>query len=132
MADKEDLRELVRNAPLRDRMLIVERLSRPLRAALRKTDTWATKDGRTLALENIEPSHRANLLAFLQRRAAFAKQGVEAEYVYGHEPHGEMALEDFHSELDHIAWQSPEEWLSDQPLYKRLVSLEEERVGRHE
>lgn len=86
---------------------------------------WRPKDAEPLRLEEMEPSHRAHLLAFLRRNAARYKS---AEWSFlsstgGH--HGDMAGDMLDSIMDELLETKPQNWIEQQPLVKRLRKLVE-------
>jgi hypothetical protein len=85
---------------------------------------WRPKDAEPLRLEEMEPSHRAHLLAFLRRNAGRYKRGAEWSFlgsIGGH--HGDMAGDMLDSIMDELLETKPQNWIEQQPLVKRLRKL---------
>lgn len=76
-------------------------------------------------LKLMEPSHVANLLAFLERRKQLMKQKIEEYYwkvAYLHDG-GEMAQDSLDRIADDLIEQSTDEWFEEQPLIIELRRL---------
>jgi hypothetical protein len=90
---------------------------------LQQSRLWITKDGRELRLEEMEPSHRDNLLAYLRRRAKtlhFCSAGLLGVPMPDIDT---MAYDMVSDALDREIYMDPAEWLEEQPLVIRLVQL---------
>lgn len=102
-------------------------------ALLDQTDVWVTKDGRTIALPDLEDSHRSNLVAWLERnagrlsriaegRAWIASTSVEMHHG-GDVPDGVFsAMSSWESDAQ-WAVTDPLGWLRSKPLYRALTDL---------
>lgn len=91
--------------------------------ALRQTERWTTKDGRVLALEDMTPDHRTNLVAMYHRQANTLKWAHDSDsisLVYSMDIEPSNGILD---ELDHWIDEDPHVWLDRQPLIKRLREL---------
>lgn len=108
----------------------------PILDRLENDREWVTGDGRTLKLEDMEPSHRANTLAWLERRLPFIwRCHVDTEIVrlfLGPEPHTDAGMDGMDESLRDLTEEQsgvllrPEEakeWFETQPLVKRLRAL---------
>lgn len=84
---------------------------------------WVTREGQTLTLEEMEPSHRRNTLALLRRKAFSLNLLYFTRYFGGYGPSGEMAQLAFDHAADEFIDQNPKEWLEEQPLVRRLAAL---------
>lgn len=92
---------------------------------VRQGKVWITRDGRKFFVEEMEPEHRANLLAWLRRRARTLHFCVAGLSVSGM-PNVDTAAYDMVSDaLDREIDMDPEKWLEEQPLVRRLVELED-------
>lgn len=78
-----------------------------------------------MKLKDMEPSHVANLLAFLERKKRTMKQKVEYYWmmVAAHHDGGEMAQDSLDSIADRLINQSADEWFNEQPLIVELRRL---------
>lgn len=93
---------------------------------------WKTREGRVVLVEDLEPRHRANVLAMLERQAPglhrewvqeFLDEGVTYSQladigVVTADPSGRLPATDVHR------------WFEAQPLIRRLRWLEAEGAGR--
>jgi hypothetical protein len=91
--------------------------------SLMQDQTWTTQDGETLKLEDMTPSHRRNLLAFLERRARRLLDRYIWNLCSGPEPIGDAAVALFESMLEAIEVRDPIEWLNETVFVKRLRQL---------
>jgi len=87
---------------------------------------WETKDGRVLKVEDIEPDHRDNLIAWLERNA----NKLASDFIWDRLPfpnmRGDMAQLHAEEEWDRemrFAIKSPVEWVRNTPLYRKLNEL---------
>lgn len=90
---------------------------------LHQNKEWIDRSGKRWKLEDMESSHRSNLLAFLRQRAlSLAFKDTMLEEISPLAPGGDMALDAMYEAQD---WrlQNPKEWLEQTPLVKRLVEL---------
>lgn len=77
---------------------------------------WTTREGVTMALKEMTPDHRRNLLRYFERRAAAMKDSEEWKIALG-------PIEPPEEYFDHMFSATPQEWLSQLPLYKALRKL---------
>lgn len=85
---------------------------------------WRSGDGRVNRLKDLDPRHRRNLIAWLERRAARLKMAYEFSLATGPQPSGEMACDAFESEQA-VLWETgDQEWLNSTPLMIRLRKIE--------
>jgi len=87
---------------------------------------WETKEGGTLALEDMAPSHRRNVIAWLHRHARQLQLAEGMAFCSGALPNPDSAAWDMviggiHEQFGMDAT----EWLEDTPLMRRLRELEE-------
>lgn len=95
--------------------------------------TWITRDGRALKLEDMEPSHRRNVLRMLERRAVGLNQLAFRRYFVfplGGAPTSDGASMMFEHAMDQFIEQHPSDWLREQPLVRRLRTLVDEDNAR--
>lgn len=97
---------------------------------LHQDERWLDKAGTEHRLDDMPPSYRRHLLAFLRRRAfGLAFRDSIAALSSPLAPRGDMACDAMDHALD---WQMahPAEWLENTPLVKRLASLvaQDERI----
>ncbi len=95
--------------------------------ALAQDKKWTEQGGRTWRLDDMRPSHRTNLLAWLRRQATELKShndwrncliSMPGEHTMAYD----MVMDGITDELE----QSPQRWLADQPLVIRLAALVEQ------
>lgn len=86
---------------------------------------WRTKDGRLLTPAEMDPTHRANLLRFLETRAAALRVLDLGALLplYRIEPGGEGAQLAQQEEWSARLEETPQTWLRRQPLYRALRKL---------
>lgn len=93
---------------------------------LNQDEVWrpngASKD---LRLADMTPRHRGNLLAWLRRKAFNLKEVYTFRLIAGPQPSGDMACDAFDSMVDELEQTTPEVWIEDWPLVKKLVELAE-------
>jgi len=102
--------------------------------ALRQTERWTTKDGRELALEEMTPAHRDNLVAMYHRKAVTLKRRDDVDLICLVDDHAPVltfpdgssasmindAVDDMlNARID----EDPHAWLDRQPLIRRLREL---------
>lgn len=91
---------------------------------LHQDETWRTESGEILRLEDMTPSHRANALRWLRRRAA-ALELYDGLAMFGSPlgaPRGDAAC-DAVDALMAERCSDPAGWLESTPLVKRLAAL---------
>lgn len=77
-------------------------------------------------LAELEPSHRRNLLSWLERHAAAIAQSATWWWCWVDPPRGEVAADDFYRAMDQdleLAHSNPLAWLDEQRLVKELRRL---------
>lgn len=94
-----------------------------MRNDLYQDERWTTRDGKTLALEDMTPEHRRNLLAMLRRRADSYKLSAQMSLAYGMQPSGDAACDAFDAMCDEIGRTPAAQWLEELPLVERLREL---------
>lgn len=96
------------------------------------TETWTTREGEVIALEDLEPSHRRNILRWTARRIERVRE-VEgwrwAIQVALHDG-GDMAHDAIESEAAFVDESSPVEFFNSLPLVKALKALEPKVIVR--
>lgn len=97
---------------------------------LNQTETWKTRDGRLIKLEDLELSHLKNIVAMLERKA----ETIEMVYSLNelgwleNMPMGDHAQDAFENALDERA-RNPVSWLRSMPLLRELNRLIAEKEG---
>lgn len=84
---------------------------------------WVTKDKQVMRLRDMAPSHRANLLALLERNALGWQDAINNRYLLN-APDG--VWEEFERELaqpDEVRRKAARKWLHSKPLVKKLRKL---------
>lgn len=96
--------------------------------SLDQTRVWTTRAGITMTLEEMDPGHRCNLMAMMERQAGQFKWRYEWSFGLEVAMHdgGEMAHDALEGELSRIENTPAVEWMRETPLYRRLVELDEE------
>lgn len=89
-------------------------------------ETWTTGDGETIALEDMEPRHRRNVLAWLEKRAEALKLADDLSLCSVVGPSGDAASDMFEMSVGQQFEMSAAEWLEEQPLVIALRDLESE------
>lgn len=98
---------------------------------LRQDKIWIAKDGRKLRLEEMEPGHRSNLLAYLRRRAPGLHLQNALRLSTMPMPDIEsMAYDTLSDGINRELDMPPERWLEEQPLVIRLAELAAESEDR--
>lgn len=100
---------------------------------LEQDKIWITRDGRVLKLEDMELSHRRNVLRILERRAiSFHWRAFMHYFVFplGGRPNGELSNSVFDRAEDEFLEKKPIVWLREQPLVRRLRTLVDEDDAR--
>jgi hypothetical protein len=90
---------------------------------LYQAEVWTTKDGREIALGDMTPEHRRNLLAWIRRRAEQLKWSAELRICAGPGPSGDAASDCFDAIFDEMLRTPAAEWIEEQPLVARLREL---------
>jgi len=95
---------------------------------------WQTKDGRIIALRDLNDRHLDNIIRMLERRYPGVEVAdTEAFYLWGPPPNGEMAQMLWEQEVAAIADRVSFEALFVRPHYEALVKEKERRTnGRTE
>lgn len=95
---------------------------------LEQTEMWYGQDGRPYRVEDMEQSHRVNVLAFLERRA---RNLMEHARWREHQLILRNAPDDvFDAYIDQSASSiegNPEDWLNGKPFVQNLRAV----IGRH-
>lgn len=94
-------------------------------AMLKQRVWWRPKDSEPARLVDLAPSHRAHLLAFLRRNAAHYKDASEWGLINSIDGshHGDVAGDALDSMVDELMGTSPQDWIEQRPLVKRLRKL---------
>ena len=97
---------------------------RPL-AWWRNRETWTTKDGRTLRLEDMTPEHRGNTLRMIQRhpRVETIRMCMMLELSVASYDAPDMASDAIDLEADRLMLATPDEVMNQTPLGRRLIEL---------
>lgn len=91
---------------------------------LEQDQVWYNREGDEILLEDMSLRYLKNVLAFVERRAAFLKARAEAQLLFWcGQPHGDMAQDALDSILAEVLDQEPTTWLYGQPLVARLDYL---------
>lgn len=99
-------------------------ITRPMRDVLRGNETWVNRKGERIPLPDIDANYASNIVAFLEDRAELLYAGEVGEFVgFGCPFNGEMATMEWERAMDETLWMSPDEWLSEQPMYRLLKNL---------
>jgi hypothetical protein len=87
-----------------------------------QAETWTTRDGRTLRLEEMAPGHRENLLRYLRRNIKGLRFKLELYWLVQVANHdgGDMAHDALEREEHFVSFAKPDELLDSLPLVKRL------------
>jgi hypothetical protein len=87
-----------------------------------QAETWTTRDGRTLRLEEMAPGHRENLLRYLRRNIKGLRFKLELYWLVQVANHdgGDMAHDALEREAHFVSFAQPDELLDSLPLVKRL------------
>jgi hypothetical protein len=120
--DSEAYAEMVIDylARLRD----VAVITRPMREVLAREDAWVNKHGVKVPLHEIDQRYASNIVAFLERRAEVLHFGAMGEYLGWDCPfNGDMATLSWEQGMAEVMEASPEEWLSEQPMYRLIRNL---------
>lgn len=97
---------------------------------LEQDEVWVTQEGETLRLEDMEPRHRRNTLAFLRRRAHELHERMSLYYITVPAPTADIASLMFEREMTEHFEKEPKVWLEEQPLMQRLAALVVEDTER--
>lgn len=92
---------------------------------------WITRDGRTLRLEDMDPTHRKNTLRLLERKKIQFNMIAFSRDFGGYGPNGEVAQWCFEREVDEFIKQGIDNWFTKLPLICRLrelIAKDDERV----
>ncbi len=82
---------------------------------------WTSREGVTLRLKEMAPSHRANLLRWIERNAGKLRRAeLNSMYQFSMFVNGEMALDAIDSEISYLERISPEQYLDGLPLVAKL------------
>lgn len=92
---------------------------------LYQDEHWTTRDGREITLGEMTPSHRANLLAYLERHAAGLKHRADLSLILIPTPQASGGADVFDAALERAFEQDPDMWLAELPLVVRLRELVE-------
>ncbi|QDP65473.1 MAG: hypothetical protein Tp182DCM212571_91 [Prokaryotic dsDNA virus sp.] len=89
-----------------------------------RTDTWTTRDGTVLDLEDIEQDHAENIIAMIYRQAETIRwyEGWNMA-IAGYGVNGEAAMDLWDSEMAFIEDSSDEEFIESLPLVRKLREL---------
>jgi hypothetical protein len=99
------------------------RLAMPV---LDQDEVWRTKDGRVLTLDEMEPGHRRNLLAWLERRplsllVVWLGEMTSGPLAARGDDAWQMCL--WWDEQFAAGVADPSAWLRERPLHRRLAAL---------
>lgn len=87
---------------------------------LSQTDTWVNKQGEEIAVSEIDSAYAANIIGFLERRAALLHDQECRAALSVVPPTADMASYHYEQEIDALFQADPREWLQDQPLFHAL------------
>jgi len=90
-----------------------------------KPVTWRTKDGREIAVRDLEDAHLLNVIRFLRRRAGVIQfmEVTELAVSMAATLHGEMSLHRAEQEVEALGEQDPEEYLlENRPDYVAMLN----------
>lgn len=95
---------------------------------LRQRESWVLRDpetgeGRLVLLASLTERHRANLLRWLERKAAQLHSAQEHSLLrLSYTVTAEMASDDLDRALEQMAEEDPLAWLRETPLYQTLAA----------
>jgi hypothetical protein len=96
-------------------------------ALLEQRTWWRPKGAEPALLTALAPSHRAHLLAFLRRNAALYKRVDELAFIRTTTgpsgPQGDMSRDTVDREMTELLDTTPQVWIEQRPLVKRLRRL---------
>lgn len=85
---------------------------------------WTQRSGVTLKLKKMGPSHRRNLLTWIERNGAKLRRAeLNAMWQFSMFLNGEMAIDAIDSEINHLESISAEQYVDELPLVVRLRKL---------
>ena len=90
---------------------------------LDQNKVWIDGQGVTHELKTMDPMHRDNVLAWLERRVDSLKAGYEFRLLMGPQPGGDAASDCFDAAMDELMDMSDEEWFEELPLVRKLRKL---------
>jgi hypothetical protein len=90
---------------------------------LEQNEIWVTRDDRTLRLEDMNSTHRKNLLAFLARRKVTLNLKMFTSYFGGYGPTADGALALYEREVGEFVDKPVDTWFEELPLVRRLREL---------
>lgn len=90
------------------------------RNVLWQDEVWYPMTGGPVRVKSMGLSYMQNVVAFLERRAPRLKRAYEWDLAFAPGVQGEHALDAVESILTRTMGMSPEEWLHDTPLVRRL------------
>jgi hypothetical protein len=89
-----------------------------------RDDAWTTRDGEEIPITEMEASHIANVIYFLERRARalhrLAIQKMIDDLSGPFAPSGDWACDSFDAAFDELLNMSPMEWLASTPIVQAL------------
>lgn len=93
------------------------------------TETWTTREGETMRLEDMEPGHRENVIRWIYRHQRLIRMGMELYYIEGSLlMNGEMASESLEQMAHEVQHTPTEDLIESLPLVKRLRELNRPRI----
>lgn len=98
----------------------------------RQDEWWLTGDGRWVRVDDMDADHRRNLLALLRRNARQLHMAYGTWLMTGPEPSGDAARDAYEHVIAVHELATPDEWLEDTPLVRKLSTLqhrEDSRIG---
>lgn len=91
---------------------------------------WITRDGRALRLEDMDPTHKKNVLRLLRSHAVMLNLRQFTRYFVVDGPNGEVAQSIFERTMEAFIRQDLDEWFAEQPLVRRLRALVDDDNAR--
>jgi len=86
---------------------------------------WIDGTGLTVLLKDMRPSHRRNLIPFLERHAPRIKTAYEWSLAFGPQPEADMASLAFEQECARLWELDPLDWMNETPLMIELRRRED-------
>lgn len=91
------------------------------------TETWTTRKGETIKLEDLDPTHRRNIIAMLRREAKHLRWQIADRALLDAAFHdgGDAAQDALDRIADDATWSPAVEVIDGTPLMRRLLELEQ-------
>lgn len=106
-----------------------QRVTTRITSMIDQGEWWRDAAGTWTRIAELEISHAANLLGWLERRADAIKFKYELG-MCGYAPQGEMALDSFESAMQELAETPPLDWLHSTQLYRAVLARSQAPLPR--